>query len=346
MTLQTLILKLLLKLPVPVKLALSGGRPFSLGGRTLDPALQLLSHGASKRSALSSMTVDQARQAEEHGLGMFSGSPLAGVSWRDVQIPSRGRHTIPVRIYQAETQDPTRPALTYLHMGGGVIGGVDTCHDFCQLLARRIGCPIVSVDYRLAPEHKFPAGLEDSLDAYDWTLENAAALGAPAGRAMVGGDSMGGNFSAVIAQEMVRLGKPQPDLQLLIYPATDFVTVFPSRAVYGETFPLSSDTMSWFKDLYLPDPDMDQADPRLSPAQTPRLEGLAPAIIATAGFDPLVDDGLAYARKLDAAGNVVHATCFDSLVHGFTGFMAVTPAAREACETIADMVLAELEQHA
>ena len=148
---------------------------------------------------------------------------------------------------------------------------------------------------------------------------------------------MGGNFCAVIAQQMRREDKPPPDLQLLIYPATDIATAFPSYETYGEAYPLSADTMDWFMAQYLPD-DFDKADVLVSPAQEPRLEGLPPAIIATAGFDPLVDNGAAYARKLEAAGVEVTYKCYDSLAHGFTAFTAVAPAARAACIEIASMV--------
>jgi acetyl esterase/lipase len=344
MTLQALFAKLILKLPDRLKVWLAGGRPLVLGGRTLDPALQLLTYAASKRPPLSSLPVEQVRAAEKEGLKPFTRPAVPGVQWEDSSIRSPRGHRIPVRIYRPARPNPTRPALTYFHMGGGVIGTLDTCHDFCQLLTDRVGCPIVSVDYRLAPEHIFPAGLEDCIDAYEWTLAHSGALGAVSGHAMVGGDSMGGNFSAVITQEMIRQGKPPPDLQLLIYPATDFVTPFDSQLVYGDTYPLSTATMDWFKAHYLPDTAMDLADPRLSPAQTTRLAGLPPAVIATAGFDPLTDDGAAYARKLDAAGVPVQFQCFDSLAHGFVAFMGITPAAHLACQAIADMVIHALEQ--
>ena len=227
--------------------------------------------------------------------------------------------------------------LAYWHMGGGVVLNVEACHAFCSMVAKIAKCPVISVDYRLAPQHKFPAGLEDCISAYEWTLKNAESYGAPAGRAAIGGDSMGGNFSAIIAQESTRRGMPKPDLQLLLYPATDLVTEFPSATTYGETYPLSTDTMQWFMAQYLPDA-FDRANVLLSPAQETRLEGLPPAIIATAGFDPLVDDGAAYAKKLEAAGVSVQFKCYDSLAHGFTAFTEVVPAARDACLEIAGMV--------
>ena len=337
MSLQATIVKLLLKLPDGIKIKLSGGEPLVVGGRTLDPNFQFITHGAAKQPPMSSLEPEVAQAASAQGLAMFAGKPERGVSWTDTKIASRGTYQIPVRIYMPEDQNSAAPMMTYFHMGGGVIGDLETCHTFCQMLSVAAKCPVVSVDYRLAPQHKFPAGLNDCIDAYEWTLKNAERHGAPAGRAAIGGDSMGGNFSAIIAQEMMRDEKPLPDLQLLIYPATDIATTFPSYETYGEAYPLSTDTMNWFMQQYLPD-GFDHSDVRLSPAQNPRLEGLPPAVITTAGFDPLVDDGAAYAKKLEAAGVDVTFKCYDSLAHGFTAFTNVAPAARTACEEITEMV--------
>ncbi|MEM7329917.1 MAG: alpha/beta hydrolase [Pseudomonadota bacterium] len=337
MSLQATIAKLLLKLPASWKIKMAGGKPLEIGGRTLDPNLQFIAHGAANQPPMSSLEPEIAQAAAIDGLAMFAAKPEPGVAFHDQSIPGKGGHEIPVRIYRPADQDPKAPMLAYWHMGGGVILNVEACHAFCSMLAKVAKCPIVSVDYRLAPQHKFPAGLEDCISAYEWTLKNAESFGAPAGRAAIGGDSMGGNFSAIIAQESTRRGMPAPDLQLLLYPATDLVTEFPSATTYGETYPLSTDTMQWFMQQYLPE-NFDRADVLLSPAQETRLEGLPPAIIATAGFDPLVDDGAAYAKKLEAAGIEVTFKCYDSLAHGFTAFTAVVPAAHEACLEIAGMV--------
>ncbi|MGB3624321.1 MAG: alpha/beta hydrolase fold domain-containing protein, partial [Henriciella sp.] len=171
------------------------------------------------------------------------------------------------------------------------------------------------------------------------TLRNAPKLGAPAGVATISGDSMGGNFAAIITQEMMRERKPLPLLQLLIYPATELEDEFPSYQAYGETYPLSADTMRWFMEQYLPE-GQNRADVRLSPARETRLEDLPPAIIATAGFDPLVDDGAAYAELLRRSEVDVTYKCYDSLAHGFTAFTGVVDEARRACEEIAGMVAA------
>ena len=337
MSLQATIAKLLLKLPASWKVKMAGGEPVVLGGRTLDPNFQFLAHGAASQPPMSSLEPEVAQAAAIEGLAMFAAKPEPGVSWEDTTIPGQGTHQIPVRIYRPAQQNPDAPMLAYWHMGGGVILDIEACHAFCTMVSKIAQCPVVSVDYRLAPQHKFPAGLEDCIAAYDWTLKNAEKYGAPAGRAAIGGDSMGGNFSAIIAQESTRRGMPKPDLQLLLYPATDLVTEFDSATTYGETYPLSTDTMQWFMQQYLPE-GFDRSNVLLSPAQETRLEGLPPAVIATAGFDPLVDDGAAYAKKLEAAGVDVTFKCFDSLAHGFTAFTAVAPAAREACLEIAGMV--------
>ncbi|MEL7041079.1 MAG: alpha/beta hydrolase [Pseudomonadota bacterium] len=337
MSLQATIAKLMLKLPAGWKVKMAGGTPLVLGGRTLDPDLQFIAHGAANQPPMSSLEPEVAQAAAIEGLAMFAAKPEPGVTWADRLIPGPGTHQIPVRIYQPDDQDPNAPLLAYWHMGGGVILNIEACHAFCTMMSKVAKCPIVSVDYRLAPQHKFPAGLEDCIAAYDWALKHAESFGAPAGRAAIGGDSMGGNFSAIIAQESTRRGMPKPDLQLLIYPATDLVTEFPSATIYGDTYPLSTDTMRWFMRQYLPE-GFDQSNVLLSPALETRLEGLPPAIIVTAGFDPLVDDGAAYAEKLEAAGVDVRFKCYDSLAHGFTAFTGIAPAARAACLEVAGMV--------
>lgn len=336
MSLQATIAKLLLKLPAGWLVKMSGGRPVEIGGRTLDPHFQFLAYGASKQPPMSSMSAQDGRAASAAGLAMFAAPLPDGVSTKDDAISAVGR-SIPIRIYTPDTQNPDRPVMVFYHFGGGVIGDLDTSHAFCGLLAKVTEAPVVSVDYRLAPEHKWPAGLDDALAAYEWALQNAEKLGAVPGQASVGGDSMGGNFAAIVSQEMKRAHKPQPVLQLLIYPATDVASDTPSMHVYGETYPLSTDTMHWFMSHYIPD-GTNPADPRLSPLQETQLDGLAPAITVTAGFDPLVDQGKEYSDRLSDAGVPSTYRCFDSLAHGFTAFMAVSPAAQKACEDIAQMV--------
>lgn len=340
MPLRSTITRTILRLPDPVLIRLSGGKPLMISGHTLDARLQFLDHAARSRPALHTLPPEQARAGVNRFWADIAAEPEPGVKWEDREIRARGKG-VRVRIYRPDHQNARRPVIVYAHMGGGVIGGLETCHAFCSLLSARTGAPLISVDYRLAPEHRFPAGLEDVLSAYEWALSHAAGLGAPAGRAAIGGDSMGGNFAAVICQECRREGLPQPALQLLIYPALDMAQASPAYATYGDLVFLSRATMDWFTDLYLP-PGTDPTIARLSPGRHLDLEGLAPALIYTAGFDPLREDGPAYARALREDLVEAPDVCFETLAHGFTAFMGICPAARAACRRIAGDVATAL----
>lgn len=210
----------------------------------------------------------------------------------------------------------------------------------CGLIAKEAGAPVLSVDYRLAPEFKYPTGLEDCLAAYNWAVDNAARYGAPVGKAAVGGDSMGGLFSAIIAQE-TRKTKP-PVLQLLIYPGIDFVSDTPSMHEFADAWPLTAETLDFFVKQYLPD-NADPSDPRISPGRAQDLRGLAPALIYGAGFDMLLDQGAAYGERLREAGVKVSYTRFDSLPHGFVAFPSAAPAAETAIRQIARETAAALK---
>ncbi len=330
------VVRAILSLPAPLLRAMSGGGVVHVRGRTLDPRFQFIAAGAKRYPPMSSLTPDEARAASAAGLASMSGKPEPGVRVEALSIDGPSG-PIPARAYRPTGQDPSAPLMVFAHFGGGVIGDLETCHAFCSILAKLVRCPVLSVDYRLAPEHRFPVGLEDTLAAYRWGRDNAARFGAPEGAAAIGGDSMGGNFSAVLAQEMKRTGEPQPALQLLIYPAVDVASETPSMTDFGDAYPLTTDTMVWFMGHYM-GPDADPADPRLSPDRTADLSGLAPAIVVTAGFDPLSDQGEAYAKRLRDAGVPVVFRCYDSLVHGFTAFTGASPASDAACREIAGLV--------
>lgn len=339
---QKYALRALLGLPRPVLRALAGGGVVYQGGRTLDPRLQFIAGQARGLPPMSSATPVEARAAAAAGL-----APLAGRLERDVRIETLfvpgGGGPVAARAYRSANQDRGAPVMVFGHAGGGVIGDLDTCEAFCGILAKVARCPVLSVDYRLAPEDRFPAALEDMLGAYRWARDNATRFGAPEGRVAVGGDSMGGNFAAVISQEMKRTGEAQPDLQLLIYPALDVADESPSMTTYADAYPLSRATMTWFMGHYLR-PEDSPADPRLSPGRSGDLSGLATAVIATAGFDPLLDQGEAYARRLRQAGAAVTYRCYDGLAHAFTAFTGVVPAADAACREIAGLVRAAFAQ--
>ena len=339
--LQKFILKTLLSLPTPVLRLMSGGSAVYQGGRTLDPHFQFLAAGARNMPAMSSLSATDARAGSAQGLAMMSGKLEPGVRVETLTLPGPDG-TLNARAYRSDNQDSAAPLLVFAHFGGGVIGDLDTCHAFCGLLARLARCAVLSVDYRLAPEHRFPAGLDDTLAAYRWARDNTARFGAPEGHVAVGGDSMGGNFAAIIAQDLQRAGEPQPAFQLLIYPAVDVASETPSMTTYAEAYPLSRDTMTWFMGHYM-GPSDDPANPRLSPIREEDLGGLAPAVVVTAGFDPLVDQGEAYARKLKAAGVPTAYRCYDALAHGFTAFTGAVPAADTACREIAGLVRQAVE---
>lgn len=338
---RKLVLKAILSLPTPILRALSGGGVVYRGGRTLDPRFQFFAHAAQSLPAMTSLTPADARAASAKGLAAVAGPLEPGVRTEALSIDGPGG-TLPLRAYRPADQDPAAPLIVFAHFGGGVIGDLETCHAFCGILARIARTAVLSVDYRLAPDHRFPAGLDDVLAAWRWGRDNAARFGAAPGQAAIGGDSMGGNFAAVLAQEAVRTGEPAPAFQLLIYPAVDVASETPSMALYADSYPLSRPTMDWFMGHYI-GPGSDPADPRLSPNKSESLAGLAPAIVVTAGFDPLVGQGEAYAKRLIAAGVPTVYRCYDSLAHGFTAFTGAVPAADAACREIAALVRARIE---
>lgn len=333
---QRLILRKVLSLPAPVLRLMSGGGVVYQGGRTLDPRLQFLAAQAAKAPPMTTLSPEEARRASAQGVATMAGDPEPGVATEPLTIAGPGG-AIPARAYRPDTQDAAAPLMVFAHFGGGVIGDLETSNAFCTILAKIARCPVLSVDYRLAPEHRFPAGLEDVLAAYRWGRDNAARFGAPSGRAAIGGDSMGGNFAAIVCQDLKRAGEPQPALQLLIYPCVDVASETASMATYADAFPLSSAMMDWFVGHYM-GPGDNPADPRLSPIKAEDMTSLAPAIVITAGFDPLVDQGEAYARRLKEAQDHVVYRCYDGLAHGFTAFTGAVPDADVACREIAGLV--------
>ena len=240
---------------------------------------------------------------------------------------------IPARVYHPPGLDAPRPLLLYFHQGGCVIGDLDWCESFCSLLAETARCRVLSVDYRLGPEHRFPAAQDDALAAYAWAAAHAEEIGGDPRRLAVGGDSAGGGLSAMICHEMKRREGPTPVLQLLIYPWVVALADNQSYRDYALGWPLSADGMRWFVAHYLND-DAEREDPRMSPLLEEDFTGLPPAVVATAGFDPLRDEGAAYAEKLQKAGVPVRYRCYETLSHTFTAFGGAVPAARWALEDV------------
>lgn len=222
---------------------------------------------------------------------------------------------IPIRLYTpSKMPDGPAPCLVFFHGGGHVIGDLETHDRVCRLLAERVKCKVLAVDYRLAPEHKFPAGYDDALTALQWTFDNAAALGIDAARIAVGGDSAGGSLSAGAAQ-WARDRQLPLKFQLLVYPGIDLATDTASRRDFATGYLLTKSLIDWFIDNYVRNAE-DKFDPRVSPGRAADLSGLAPAAIVVCGCDPLHDEGVVYAEKLRAAGVAVALGDFPGLLHG------------------------------
>jgi acetyl esterase len=238
---------------------------------------------------------------------------------------------IPIRLYRplGAGAEERLPALVYFHGGGWTFGDLDTHDVICRELANLARCAVASVDYRLAPEHKFPAAVEDAVAATGWVAREARALGLDPGRIAVGGDSAGGNLAAVVALAARDAGGPALAMQLLIYPATDMAADAPSHREFADGYVLTRDAILWSRANYLRSPD-DLADWHASPLRAPDLSRLPPAYVVTCGFDPLRDEGQAYAERLRAAGVPVTYECFEGMVHGFVTMGGAIAAAHHA----------------
>jgi acetyl esterase len=238
-------------------------------------------------------------------------------STEDSTIPGPAGN-IPIRIYRPELDGPV-PTMAFFHGGGFVIGDIETHDDQARLICRDVGMVVVSVDYRLAPEHKFPNGYEDCLAATRWVAAHIDDLGGDPDRIVVGGDSAGANLAAAVALATREAG-PKLAAQFLIYPGVDFTEDgdYPSRLENAEGYFLTVEDMLWFDAQYLPD-DADRNDPRASPIRVGDLSGAPAAVIGTAEYDPLRDEGEAYAKALADAGVEVRMQRYDGMIHGFYG---------------------------
>jgi acetyl esterase len=287
---------------------------------SVDPQIAALLERVNEAPPLSSGTPEEGRDAFRK-LSVLAARAVPQVEVGSVEEVDGG--PVPMRVYRPASGDPAA-TLVYFHGGGFVVGDLESHDATCRTLCSCADVTVVSVDYRLAPEHPFPAGVEDALAAFDWVEAREP------GPYVVGGDSAGGNLAAVTAQNRAVAA------QLLIYPITDMLTDRPSVEENGEGLFLTRDDMDWFHGHYLGDDESLRSDPRASPALADDLSGLPPALIYTAQYDPLRDDGDAYAEALSAAGVKVTHRRFEGLVHGFVALGPFSQAAAGAVECVCD----------
>ncbi|RJF94722.1 alpha/beta hydrolase [Oleomonas cavernae] len=331
----------LVRLPESWLLKMSGGAPLTAEGKRLDTQLQFLLALAAKRPRIDQLPVDGARQLYRDMAYSFGGRarPMSRTEERRVAGPYGD---IPVRLYVPNglPQGPA-PTLVWFHGGGFVIGDLESYDLPCRQLADQARCQVLSVEYRLAPEHPFPRPVDECLAVWRHVAANPADYNADPARIGVGGDSAGAHLSAVISQQARLAGEPLPRHQLLIYPVTDLTREWASHTTYAEGYLLTRDLMNYFMSKFLPE-GTDVADVKVSPLQAADLSGLPPATLVIAGFDPLQDEGRAYGDALARAGVPVKVLNYNTLTHGLISLAGVVKAADGAMAEISAAVRAGL----
>jgi acetyl esterase/lipase len=312
------------------------GRPVVRDGQQLHVesqlGLRLLALAGEKE--LVNSTVGEARARVAGDAATFEGPKVPVASASDLSVAG-GSGELRARLYVPLDEGPGAgpvapgPLLVYFHGGGFVVGDLETHDNVCRFLARQSGARVLAVDYRLAPEHPFPAPIDDALAAFAFAVEHAGELGADPTRIAVGGDSAGGNLAAGVAAIASSAGGPRPAFQLLFYPWLDLASERRSYDLFGEGFYLTRSDLRWYRNHYVTDPAQ-AADPRCSPIAAGELRDAPAAYVATAGFDPLRDEGEAYAQRLREAGVRVALRRHSGLIHGFANTVAIGHAAREA----------------
>jgi acetyl esterase len=301
----------------------------------------------SGRPPFETVSPAQARALFLGGREILSPEPPPVGKVRELTVPGPDGAAIPLRLYRAAraAAETSLPALVFFHGGGWVVGDLETHDPMCRHLANAAGCAVIAVDYRLAPEHKFPAAVEDCLAATQWVAANGGALGVDVARLAVGGDSAGGNLAAVVSLLARDRGSPPLRLQVLLYPALDFGMSHPSHQRFAEGHLLTMATMRWFGEAYIRGPQ-DVADWRASPLRAPDLSGLPPAYVLTAGYDPLSDEGAAYAGRLCQSGVAVEHCHLSGQIHGFLLMGKIIRAAGPALDDIAAALRAAFDKAA
>ena len=319
------------------------GQRIRIGGRTMDPKAQIVGEFVkSIRVPGYFPPLPELRQQLRTMVSLMDepAPPLPRVE--DITIPGPSA-TIPAHVYDpAGATGAALPAVVYLHGGGWVQGDLETHHGLCARLARHSGTLVVAVDYRLAPEQKFPAAVEDSLAAYRFLRTRGPEIGADPSRVAVAGDSAGGNLSAVVSQLAARSELPVPTCQVLIYPAVDFSYDTPSHRDLVDGHVIPRDRILWYAQQYLRG-EADRTDPRASPVRTADLSGQPPALVITAGFDPLRDEGRLYADRLREAGVDVVYHEYPGQIHAFVSLTKVIPQGVEGTLEVADYLRQRLD---
>jgi acetyl esterase len=330
-------------LPASAKRRIAG-KPIRRDGLELDLDMQVLLklEQRNPRPPLSSGTPARAREDLRHAVRVVAGAPLALADVRETTIGGADG-PLPARLFVPEDRpgEGPGPLIVYYHGGGWVAGDLDTHDQPCRLLAKASGARVLSVDYRLAPEHPFPAPVDDAFAAFRDAVARAEELHADPARIAVAGDSAGAHLAAVTARQAAADGGPAPAFQLLIYPVTDLVEVAPSRLTFAEGFILTKANMDWYEEQFL-GPDADRRDPRVSPLLADLQATVAPALVVTAGFDPLRDEGEAYAGRLREAGVRTLLRRHAGYVHGFTHALIGGTGPREAIAEMGGVVRAAL----
>lgn len=289
---------------------------------------------------LSEQTVEEFRARRERGRPLINPTSPELPIIKNIEVEG-GAGMRKARLYDV-AEGAARPTLVYFHGGGFCYGDLESHDPLCRRLAHHGGFRVIAVDYRLAPEHPFPAAVEDACAAVAYVAREAARLGADPMRIAVGGDSAGANLATVAARLACRAGGPRLRFQLLVYPVTQQSRTTPSREKFAEGYFLTKESMDWFHRHYLGS-TYDPTDERISPLDAPVPEGLPPALIITAGFDPLRDEGLAYAEALKAAGVRADYREYPDQIHGFFSFTAFSSVAEEAIADAARAVRAALD---
>ncbi len=323
-----------LGMPPPLKRALAGP-PVHVDGQHLDLDFQVLRTvtGSHRGRSAPPRDAPSLRSVQSFFGGVVAGDPEPGVLRTDTTVPG-AEGALPARLYTPDTPAEASPMLVYFHGGGFAAGGLDTHDGLCAALCADADVGVLSVEYRLAPEHPFPAPVEDCVAAFGHVAAHPDEFGAAAGAVAVGGDSAGGSLALTVAHETARAGGQVPAFVLAFFPVVDLVPRAPSRTLFGHGFFLTAEAIDVLTSWYVPEDR--RSDPRLSLTESD-LAGMPPVYVATAGFDPLRDEGEAYARRLEKAGVPVTLQRFEDAIHGFFN---VTGAGRSAPAAMAELVAA------